>query len=44
MALPKHLQQGLTPEELTFLAEEELISIVPSISMTKIRVLSVSHI
>ncbi|KAI9635121.1 uncharacterized protein MKK02DRAFT_43801 [Dioszegia hungarica] len=40
MALPKHLQHGLTPDELTFLAEEEVISIVPSFSMTKIRVLS----
>jgi hypothetical protein len=44
MALPKHLQHGLTPDELTFLAEEELISIVPSFSMTRIRVLSVSYL
>lgn len=42
MALPKHLQNGLTPDELTFLAEEDVISIVPLFSMSRIRVLSVS--
>jgi len=29
MALPKTLQPSLTPDELTFLAEEEVIDIVP---------------
>ncbi|EIW72626.1 hypothetical protein TREMEDRAFT_26914 [Tremella mesenterica DSM 1558] len=40
MALPKTLQPSLTPDELTFLAEEEEISIVPLFSMTRIRLLS----
>ncbi|WWC66362.1 DNA replication complex GINS protein PSF2 [Kwoniella pini CBS 10737] len=40
MALPKHLQNGLTPDELTFLAEEETIDIVPLFSMTRVRLLS----
>ena len=42
MALPKQLQPALTPEELTFLAEEEAINVVPFFSMSKIRLLSVS--
>ena len=42
MALPKTIQPSLTPDELTFLAEEELIDIVPLFSMTKVRLLSVS--
>ncbi|GMK55652.1 hypothetical protein CspeluHIS016_0207080 [Cutaneotrichosporon spelunceum] len=40
MALPKHFQAGLTPEELTFLAEEELVDIVPLFSMSRVRLLS----
>ncbi|WWD17924.1 DNA replication complex GINS protein PSF2 [Kwoniella shandongensis] len=40
MALPKTLQPGLTPDELTFLAEEETIDIVPLFSMTRVRLLS----
>ncbi|OCF31110.1 DNA replication complex GINS protein PSF2 [Kwoniella heveanensis CBS 569] len=40
MALPKSLQNGLTPDELTFLAEEDTIDIVPLFSMTRIRLLS----
>ncbi|KAK4688902.1 GINS complex subunit 2, partial [Tremellales sp. Uapishka_1] len=40
MALPKTLQPALTPDELTFLAEEEVIEIVPLFSMTPIRLLS----
>lgn len=42
MALPKTLEPSLTPDELTFLAEEEQIQIVPLFSMGKIRLLSVS--
>ena len=40
MALPKTLQPTLTPDELTFLAEDEQIDIVPLFSMTRIRLLS----
>lgn len=40
MALPKHLQSGLTPDEHTFLAEEEVIDIVPLFSMSKVRLIS----
>ncbi|EJT53228.1 hypothetical protein A1Q2_03578 [Trichosporon asahii var. asahii CBS 8904] len=40
MALPKHLQNGLTPDEHTFLAEEEVIDIVPLFSMSKVRLIS----
>ncbi|ORY28978.1 DNA replication complex GINS protein PSF2 [Naematelia encephala] len=39
MALPKILQPSLTPDELTFLAEEERIDIVPLFSMTRVRLL-----
>jgi hypothetical protein len=42
MALPKVLQPSLTPDELTFLAEEDVIDIVPLFSMTRVRLLSVS--
>ena len=41
MALPKALQPSLTPDELTFLAEEDVIDIVPLFSMTRVRLLSV---
>ncbi|WVR05846.1 DNA replication complex GINS protein PSF2 [Kwoniella sp. DSM 27419] len=40
MALPKSLQRGMTPDELTFLAEEDVIDIVPLFSMTRVRLLS----
>ncbi|WVQ97352.1 DNA replication complex GINS protein PSF2 [Kwoniella sp. CBS 9459] len=40
MALPKSLQNGLTPDELTFLAEEDTMDIVPLFSMTRVRLLS----
>lgn len=40
MALPKHLQAGLTPDELTFLAEDDVIDIVPLFSMSRVRLLS----
>ena len=43
MALPKVLQPSLTPDELTFLAEEDVIDIVPLFSMTRVRLLSVSR-
>lgn len=43
MALPKTLVPSLTPDELTFLAEDEVIQIVPLFSMSKIRLLSVSR-
>jgi GINS complex subunit 2 len=42
MALPKPLQPTLTPDELSFLAEEDVIDIVPLFSMTRVRLLSVS--
>lgn len=44
MALPRALQPSLNPDELTFLAEEDLIDIVPLFSMTRVRLLSVSSI
>jgi GINS complex subunit 2 len=44
MALPKPLQQSLTPDELTFLAEDEQVQIVPLFSMTRVRLLGVSVI
>jgi GINS complex subunit 2 len=44
MALPKVLQPSLTPDELTFLAEEDVIDIVPLFSMTRVRLLSVSQL
>ena len=43
MALPKGLAPTLTPDELTFLAEEDKVQIVPLFSMTKVRLLSVSR-
>jgi GINS complex subunit 2 len=43
MALPKTLQPALTPDELTFLAEDESIDIVPLFSMTKVRLIGVSE-
>lgn len=42
MALPKGLQPTLTPDELSFLAEEDVIDIVPLFSMTRVRLLGVS--
>jgi GINS complex subunit 2 len=43
MALPRQLQPSLTPDELVFLAEEDVVDIVPLFSMTKVRLLSVSR-
>ncbi|ORX34280.1 hypothetical protein BD324DRAFT_637367 [Kockovaella imperatae] len=40
MALPKSLVATLTPDELTFLAEEDRVQIVPLFSMTRVRLLS----
>lgn len=40
MALPKALQGGITPDELTFLAEEDVVEIVPLFSMSRVRLLS----
>lgn len=40
MALPKQLQAGMTPDEYTFLAEEQLIDIVPNVAISRIRLLS----
>lgn len=42
MALPKALEPSLSPDELTFLAEEDAIDIVPLFSMSRVRLLSVS--
>ena len=44
MALPKTLQPSLTPDELTFLAEEDTIDIVPLFSMTRVRLMSVGFL
>ncbi|KAI5450977.1 DNA replication protein psf2 [Naganishia albida] len=40
MALPPTLETSLTPQELTFVTEEQEIEIVPSFSMSKIRLVS----
>ncbi|KAL7423832.1 DNA replication protein psf2 [Cryptotrichosporon argae] len=40
MALPRSLQPGLSPDELTFLTEDDVIDIVPLFSMTRVRLLS----
>ncbi|KIR30454.1 DNA replication complex GINS protein PSF2 [Cryptococcus deuterogattii 99/473] len=40
MALPKTLHPALTPDELTFLAENDHINIVPLFSMTRVRLIS----
>ena len=42
MALPPQLRTSTTPHELEFIANEELIEIVPLFSMDRIRLLSVS--
>lgn len=42
MALPETLHPALTPDELTFLAENDHINIVPLFSMTRVRLISVS--
>lgn len=44
MALPPSLQDSLTPQELTFIAEEEVIEIVPNFKMSKVRLIGVSSI
>ncbi|KAJ9113672.1 hypothetical protein QFC22_005981 [Naganishia vaughanmartiniae] len=41
MALPTTLEPSLTPQELTFISEQQEIEIVPSFSMTKIRLVSI---
>lgn len=41
MALPKALQPALSPHEITFLAEEELIDMVPLFAMSRFRLMSV---
>ncbi|ELU45371.1 Sld5 domain-containing protein [Rhizoctonia solani AG-1 IA] len=41
MALPPALLHGTSPQELEFAASEELVSIVPTISMERIRLMSV---
>ncbi|CAE6365566.1 DNA replication complex GINS protein PSF2 [Cryptococcus neoformans var, neoformans B-3501A] [Rhizoctonia solani] len=40
MALPPALLHGTTPQELEFIASEELVSIVPTVSMERIRLMS----
>ncbi|CAE6435599.1 unnamed protein product [Rhizoctonia solani] len=40
MALPPALLHGTTPQELEFIASEELVWIVPTISMERIRLMS----
>ncbi|KAF8760017.1 GINS complex protein [Rhizoctonia solani] len=40
MALPPALLHGTSPQELEFAASEELVSIVPTISMERIRLMS----
>lgn len=41
MPLPGAASSGLTPEELSFLAENELVSIVPSYSIDSLNLISV---
>lgn len=41
MALPSALLHGTTPQELEFIAAEELVTIVPTLSMERIRLMSV---
>ena len=43
MALPKALQPALTPDELSFLAEQDHIEIVPNFSMSKIALVGVRY-
>ncbi|WVN90329.1 DNA replication complex GINS protein PSF2 [Cryptococcus depauperatus CBS 7841] len=40
MALPKALSPSLTPNELTFIAEQYHINIIPLFSMTRVRLIS----
>jgi hypothetical protein len=44
MALPSHLRASITPNELELIASETLVDIIPSFSMGKIRLLSVSNL
>ncbi|ODV80936.1 DNA replication complex GINS protein PSF2 [Suhomyces tanzawaensis NRRL Y-17324] len=39
MSLPSHLQNNLTPSEINFMAENELITILPRYSMNKIELI-----
>lgn len=41
MVLPSHLQNNLTPTEIKFLAENELITILPRYSMKKVDLIGV---
>lgn len=41
MALPGFLAPSLTPQELTFLAEQEEIEIVPAFTMSPVRLIQV---
>lgn len=41
MAMPTHLQGGLMPSESNFLAENELITILPRYSMPKLELIGV---
>lgn len=41
MVLPSHLQGNLTPTEINFLAENELITILPRYSIKKINLIGV---
>ncbi len=41
MVLPKNLQGNLMPSEITFLAENELITILPRYSIKKIDLIGV---
>jgi hypothetical protein len=41
MALPPDLLHGTTPHELEFIAAEELVTVVPTFSMERIRLMSV---
>ena len=42
MALPNQLRHTMLPTELEFVALEEVVTIVPSVKMDKIRFISVS--
>lgn len=41
MALPSHLQNNLMPSEVSFLAENEYITILPRYSMKKLELIGV---
>lgn len=43
MLIPSHLQQNLMPSEVNFLAENEMIQILPRYSMKSIQLIGVCY-